>query len=163
MAAKGKWWIAIVIVIVLAVAFWAFRPDVLFYDNPVNETLSAASDQATATPSQKIMQGQFQSVSHHGEGLASIYKLANGDYLLRLSEFKVDNGPDLHVYLVKGSDASSVKAVKEAGFMDLGTLKGNVGDQNYIIPAGTNIDEYKAVSIWCQRFGVNFAAASLSR
>ena len=51
--------------------------------------------------------------------------------------------------------------VKQAGFIDLGSLKGNKGDQNYDLPADADLTKYKSVSIWCARFGVNFGAASL--
>ena len=52
--------------------------------------------------------------------------------------------------------------MKKAGFIDLGSMKGNKGDQNYDVPAGVDLDKYKSVSIWCARFGVNFGAASLA-
>ena len=46
-------------------------------------------------------------------------------------------------------------------FVDLGALKGNIGNQNYTIPANVKLDEYKSVSIWCRRFAVNYGEASL--
>jgi hypothetical protein len=51
--------------------------------------------------------------------------------------------------------------VKQAGFIDLGSLKGNKGDQNYEVPTDADLNKYKSVSIWCARFGVNFGAATL--
>jgi hypothetical protein len=46
--------------------------------------------------------------------------------------------------------------------LDLGALKANKGDQNYEIPAGTKLGDYRSVSIWCARFAVSFAAAELT-
>ena len=46
--------------------------------------------------------------------------------------------------------------------MDLGVIKGNIGDQNYALPASFDAAKYGSVSIWCKRFAVNFAAASLT-
>ena len=46
--------------------------------------------------------------------------------------------------------------------IDLGIIKGNIGDQNYEIPAEVDIDEIGTISIWCKRFGVNFGAATIS-
>jgi len=41
-------------------------------------------------------------------------------------------------------------------------LKGNKGDQNYVLPASADLGKYRAVTIWCARFGVNFGTAPLS-
>ena len=54
-------------------------------------------------------------------------------------------------------------AAKQAGFVDLGALKGNIGDQNYDVPADLDLSRYRAVSIWCRRFSVNFGAAPLAQ
>jgi hypothetical protein len=78
---------------------------------------------------------------------------------LRLSGLKTSNGPDVHVYLVMGSDSSG-EGVKK-GFLDLGVIKGNVGDQDYELPAEADPAEYMAVAIWCKRFGVDFGGATL--
>jgi hypothetical protein len=51
--------------------------------------------------------------------------------------------------------------VKKAGFVDLGSMKGNVGDQNYDVPSNVDFAKYQAVTIWCARFDVNFATAPL--
>ena len=52
--------------------------------------------------------------------------------------------------------------VKKAGFREIGSLKGTIGDQNYEIPSDIDLAKYHAVTIWCQRFGVNFATAPLT-
>jgi hypothetical protein len=49
--------------------------------------------------------------------------------------------------------------VTSAGFIDLGSLKGNIGDQNYTIPADVDLAKYRAATIWCKRFNVNFGTA----
>ena len=82
--------------------------------------------------------------------------------MLRLEELHTSNGPDLHVYLVEGDDASDDAAIKAGRFVSLGALEGNIGNQNYELPADLDLDRYRSVSIWCKRFGVNFAAAPLS-
>jgi hypothetical protein len=51
----------------------------------------------------------------------------------------------------------------KAGFIPLGALKGNVGDQNYEVPADIDLRKYQAVTIWCRRFGVNFGTAPLTQ
>jgi hypothetical protein len=79
-----------------------------------------------------------------------------------LTNFETSNGPDVRVYLVAAEDAKDNETVKKAGFIDLGSMKGNKGDQNYDVPADADLNKYRSVSIWCRRFSVNFGAASLA-
>ena len=58
--------------------------------------------------------------------------------VLRLTSFSTSNGPDVHVYMVAADDAKDVATVQHAGFIDLGVLKGNIGDQNYKL--GSDLD-----------------------
>ncbi len=67
----------------------------------------------------------------------------------------------MRVYLVAAADADDNESVTKAGFVELGKLKGTDGDQNYDVPAGLDLSRYRAVSIWCRRFSVNFGAAPL--
>ena len=85
-----------------------------------------------------------------------------GRQVLRLSGFSTSNGPDVRVYLVAANDATDNETVTKAGFVELGKLKGTQGDQNYDIPAGLDLQKYRAVTIWCRRFSVNFGTAPLA-
>jgi hypothetical protein len=96
-----------------------------------------------------------------GSGQALVYQLADGSRILRLQGFEVDNGPDLHVYLVPVDPVPSSIGVENPGSVDLGGLKGNVGDQNYELPADLDLSQFKSVVIWCQPFRVPFIAAPL--
>ena len=80
---------------------------------------------------------------------------------MRLTNFETSNGPDVHVYLVAAEDAKDDATVKYAGFIDVASLKGNIGDQNYDLPANADLTKYRAVTIWCKRFSVNFGTAPL--
>ena len=95
-------------------------------------------------------------------GDATIYQLPEGKRLLRLTSFETSNGPDVQVYLVAAPDATDSDTVTKAGFVHLGALPGNIGDQNYDVPADVDLSKYQAVTIWCRRFGVNFGTAPLS-
>ena len=110
----------------------------------------------------RLATGQFHSNAHETKGVATIYRLNDGRRALRLTAFSTSNGPDVRVYLVAASDVQKEDAAKRAGFVDLGPLKGNIGDQNYDVPAGLDLTKYRAVSIWCRRFSVNFGAAPLT-
>lgn len=48
------------------------------------------------------------------------------------------------------------------GAVELGKLKGNLGNQNYTVPAGTDLSQFRSAVLWCQRFSVAFGAADLS-
>jgi hypothetical protein len=45
--------------------------------------------------------------------------------------------------------------------VELGNLKGNVGDQHYDIPAEANLNRYGTVVLWCNPFTVRIAVAVL--
>jgi Electron transfer DM13 len=112
-----------------------------------------------------LLTGKFHTKVHPTEGRATVYRQADGKLLLRLTGFKTSNGPDVHVILVAVEDASD-----EANFLkgntervELGKLKGNEGDQNYEIPAGTDLSKFRTVSIYCERFNANFGAAPLEK
>jgi hypothetical protein len=102
--------------------------------------------------------GSFQSVRHEARGAARVLELAAGGRALTLTDFAVDNGPDLRVYLVAGP-ASTEDEVDD--LVDLGGLKGNRGNQQYAIPASVDLDRYSTVVIWCRAFTVLFARAPL--
>ena len=147
--------------VVLAGAGWyLFRPELLFVNRRVNEGLVAASQGAT-TP-MVALSGRFHSVAHETRGTASVYELGGGSRVLRLTDFATSNGPDVRVYLIAAPDASDNATVTKSDYLELGKLKGNEGDQNYEIPAGTDLTRYHAVTIWCYRFNVNFATAPLT-
>jgi hypothetical protein len=148
------------LVVLVAIALWAaFRPERLFVNAKVNEAMPTVLANGSETV---VLSGSFHSVAHNSKGTASIYQLAGGKRLLRFSNFETSNGPDVRVYLVAASDASDSESVKKAGFLELGSLKGNVGDQNYEIPSDVDLARYRAVTIWCKRFSVNFATAPLT-
>lgn len=105
-----------------------------------------------------LVQGSFRDADsfHKGSGTATIYTLPDGKRVLRFENFSVTNGPSLNVYLVQSSDGAI-----DSGYLDLGKLKGNKGDQNYEIPAGVDLSQYKSIIIWCVPFKVTFAVAAL--
>jgi len=112
-----------------------------------------------------IETGTFHGKVHQTSGRATIYEEENGKLVLRLTNFKTSNGPDVHVILIASKDADD-----DANFLksntqrvELGKLKGNEGDQNYEIPDGTDLAKFQTVSIYCERFNANFGAAPLEK
>jgi hypothetical protein len=104
--------------------------------------------------------GSFIDRSHPTEGIARVLGDGSGQRFLRFEDFRTDNGPDLNVYL-SAAPPDAPAGDFDSDFVDLGDLKGNVGAQNYEIPAGLDLDHYSTVAIWCVRFGVVFGVAEL--
>ncbi|HZS44483.1 MAG TPA: DM13 domain-containing protein [Blastocatellia bacterium] len=155
--------VVIAILVVIAGGWSLFRPERLFINNKVNEALPVAQ---TNNPSSiqnptTLYTGAFHSVAHNSMGTATVLQLADGKRLLRFTGFETSNGPDVRVYLVAANDASDSQTVTSAGFVELGALKGNIGDQNYDLPGDIDLTRYRAVTIWCKRFSVNFGTAPL--
>ena len=97
---------------------------------------------------------------YSGEGTARVLNDGSEQRFLRFENFSTDNGPDLNVYLVN-ADAAADSGVLDDDVVDLGDLKGNVGDQNYEIPPDVDLSVYDTVVVWCVRFSTPFTAADL--
>lgn len=133
--------------------WWLFRPEKLF----INATVSEAAPLGAKV----LASGTFSSEAHPTEGTAELIE-SEGRHVLRLSNFTTTNGPDVRVWLVEGQAAGSGADVKKRQHVELGSLKGNIGDQNYVIPSNVDLAQYRAVSIWCARFSVQFGGATLA-
>lgn len=156
-----------VTVLVLSGAFLAYtKPWTAFTSVTVDEVaasevfVSAPSSATSSEPSPErpieLAGGAFESQDHPTSGAATIVRLPGGSIVLTLSELSTDNGPDLHVYLTdNAADAAS------GYYVDLGTLKGNQGTQNYDVPVDVDLSRAVYVSIWCEDFAVPFGFAAL--
>jgi hypothetical protein len=125
---------------------------------------AASPGVADPTPSGPIelATGSFVSRNRYTvTGTATTYQLDDGERVLRLEDFDSTNGPDLFVYLTVAGAADDDAAL-DADFVDLGALTGNIGDQNYVVPADVDLDLYDSVVIWCRRFTTSFGVADLS-
>ncbi|MBI4420326.1 MAG: DM13 domain-containing protein [Gemmatimonadetes bacterium] len=148
--------LAIAGTLILALAGWyLFRPERAFIDARVSEA-------APLGPGTVVAYGRFAPRAHDGRGRAEVLRLADGRRILRFTEFETLNGPDLKVYLLGSAAAARHGDLEKYGFLSLGALKGNVGDQNYDVPVGADLSKYEAVAVWCRRFGVNFTTAPLA-
>ena len=126
--------------------------------------VSSASDDMPAADPVKLSSGSFTGADsfHKGSGDVAVYVLADGSQVLRFENLDVTNGPDLHVILSPVAAAEGRDDVMASGYVDLGSLKGNKGDQNYDVPAGNDVTSGEwTVVIYCQPFHVIFATAEL--
>ena len=195
---RFRWPIIGVAVAVAVLAFLAFRPDKLFVDDAVDESLAdafttttaqeappetttptttassttqggqdattsttTATTTTTTTPPEpvQVTTGAFYGIDHSAEGTAAVYE-QDGTFVLRFEDdTDIQNGPDLYVWMLPAEDYETGRPPE---FLDLGKIKGNVGGQNYSLPADFDPAVHRFVLIWCERFSVPFAAAPLA-
>jgi hypothetical protein len=78
----------------LFAAWYAFRPERLFVNGRVIEVFPWIEGASSA----EIMEsGTFYGVMHPTTGTATIYRLGHGDRILRFTNFRTSNGPDVYV------------------------------------------------------------------
>lgn len=186
-------------VVAMVVGFLLFRPDKLFVDDRVEESLeeafaapattttipppaspaTPAGPETTPPPAETtvppttsppvttpdttvavgptvVATGGFFGIDHRAAGTATIYE-QDGRYVLRFEDdTDIQNGPDLFVWVTTDTNWDD-----PGRHIDLGKLKGNIGGQNYELPAEFDPDVHRNVLIWCLRFAVPFAAAEL--
>ena len=99
---------------------------------------------------------------HKGSGQVVLYQLEDGSRIIRLEDIEVTNGPQLHVLLTPVHGLTGRDHLQEAGYVDLGPLKGNIGSQNYEVPADYVIPEQVTLVIYCVPFHVVFTTAELA-
>jgi Electron transfer DM13 len=131
---------------------------------PSNTSAPEVEDAPVAP--KNLVSGSFISHEHQTTGTVRILELADGSRALRLENFDTSNGPDLEVWL---SDAAVIEGqagwflADDGDYVSLGKLKGNKGNQNYVIPPDLDLSRFSSISIWCVRFSVSFGAAELAK
>lgn len=176
-----RWtWLIVGAAGVLAVAFLLFRPDKLFVDDPVDESLAQAFvtepteaeteatgstettswlEEQSAIEPELVLTGEWRGIDHAADGEVSVYRQSDRHVLRFEDSTDIQNGPDLKVWFLAASD---YEGGAPQAYLDLGPIKGNVGGQNYELPAEFDPQVHRAVLIWCERFSVPFAVASLA-
>jgi hypothetical protein len=175
--------IAIALAVAGGLALYWFAPWNLFVDRRVDEALPGATAQApvatgpaatghaadpTAPPAGQgaggpvtLARGGFTSLEHATTGTALVLELEDGTRFLRLEDLETSNGPDLRVVLTDQPLSDDWDVWDDGELVDLGALKGNIGNSNYEIPANVDLADLETAVIWCRRFSVGFAVAPL--
>ncbi|GES34590.1 DM13 domain-containing protein [Streptomyces angustmyceticus] len=174
------------LVVAAGIGLCLFQPWKAFTDTTVNESLPTASapktqeeqdgrhgqprrddagakgGEAPSRTPKALAEGHFVTHEHDTSGTARTVRLADGGQVLRLEDLKTSEGPDVRVYLSPRT-ADTAKTGLDDGAVELGKLKGNLGNQNYSVPAGTDLSTFRSAVIWCERFSVSFGAADLAQ
>lgn len=114
-----------------------------------------------------VKTGSFASAGHPTTGGVQVVNRNGQKYLVFNNNFKTDNGPALYVILHKSNNLiASTKAseykIKEGDYVTLTRLQKTNGTQEYLIPNNVDLDDYKSVAVWCEKFNVTFGAATLN-
>ena len=133
-----------VLVVVAGIAYYGLSP--LWRTTTLDESMPVSA--TTVVSARPIV----DTVAHPASGTVSLLQRDN-EVVVRYENFKTINGPDLKVYLSTDLEATE--------FIDLGPLKATEGNVNYPIPAGTDVQKYHYVLVWCEQFGVLFNHADL--
>ena len=103
----------------------------------------------------ELANGDFTGADGHaGSGVATVVREPDGGRTLTFTEFEVDPGPGVEVWLTRSESSLDDR-------IELGGLKGNVGNQQYEIPADANLADYDTVVLYCTPFTVRIAVAPL--
>ena len=187
MARQRRWtpWIAVGSALAVAAAFalWWFTPWKLFTNHRVNDalpTVALAPPSATLTPLSPatspvaspgaaqqpvaLLRGTFISHEHPTRGAATVVQQPDGSRVLAIADLRTSDGPVLKVWLTDQAVTKDDWHIFDDGrYVDLGPLKGNLGNQLYRIPEGADLAGVRSVVIWCDRFDVSFGAAMLAQ
>ncbi len=174
--------LAVAVGLVVLVLFW-FQPQKLFIDESVDDQIptvvadtavppgddpggsdpavpgAAGTPTAPAEPVE-LARGDFISIDHGTSGVVRVLELADGTRIVRLEDLDTDNGPDLFLYL-SPNPSSGPEGAFDDGFVNLGRLQGNKGNQNYDLAADIDLSAFESVVVWCERFSSAFGAADL--
>ncbi|GAA5526935.1 DM13 domain-containing protein [Herpetosiphon gulosus] len=118
--------------------------------------------ESTVVPAEPVVlgSGSFRGIDHKSGGMATLYQQPDGSNLLRLSDFFVEAGPDMYIFVAKAAEINQPSDL-QAGYLELGKLKGSEGNQNYSLPADFDPALYSNVVIWCEKYQVLMAVAPI--
>lgn len=108
----------------------------------------------------ELLHGNVRAVGHDASGRAAVV-LTGGRRVLTLRRFSIDPGPRVRVWLVPRAAKGDGQVPKD--YKDLGTLKGNKGNQQYTIPRSVDLRRYTSVIFWCVPFTQTLARVNLVR
>jgi hypothetical protein len=157
--------LALVLIAVAAAGLALFQPWKLWVDDTVDQAAPVGASPVTASPSTSAppippAPSAFVSIDHGTSGELVVLADEDGNRFIRFVDLATDNGPDLKVYL-SANPVGGPEGAFDDDFIDLGRLQGNIGSQNYEVPAGVDLSRFRSVVIWCDRFNSAFGAAPL--
>lgn len=134
--------------------------------SPRDETTTTATaarpeaDPVGTADEAPVRVGTLRSIAHTTSGQVRVGPTPDGRQVVYIEDLATDNGPDVRV-LLSPHPADGDAGILGTDRLELGPLKGNIGDQTYEVPAGVDLGRYQSVVLWCERFSVGFGVAAL--
>lgn len=163
--------IAVSVLALFGLCIYWFGPQRLVLDREVTEALPTPIGPTDPSPGEEPLEepsgveelgsGEFRSLEHGTTGLARMVELDDGSRFVRLEDLDTSDGPDLRIYLTDQPLSDDWGVWDDGEYVDLGPLKGNIGDSNYQVPADVDLSGFRTVVIWCRRFTVGFGVAPI--
>lgn len=165
--------LAAVVGLSLGAGLTLFEPWKLFTNTTVNEAapgIPSGTDGRTQSGSRSaetavLARGRLITHEHQTSGAVAVLRLADGSRILRIENLRTSDGPDVRIWLTDATvteGSAGWRVFDDGKYVELGDLKGNVGNQNYPVPEDADLATLTSVSIWCARFKVSFGAAELT-
>lgn len=86
------------------------------------------------------------------EGNISIYSLSDGSRIIRFEDgFSSSRAPDIHIIFTRNPDPSDERGVG-IDYIDIGSLRANVGAQTYTIPESIDFSRYPVMALYSVEF-----------
>jgi len=119
---------------------------------------SVPTTEETPVAARVLTRGELGSVDslHNGTGEVRLLEVGTSRFL-RFESVAITNAPDIHIYLSTDTGGRYV----EENTLYLGALRATTGSFNYQIPAGTALERYRSVVVWCRNFSTLITWADL--
>ncbi len=116
----------------------------------------------TAPGTRPVATGSFYRIDQTGDGTVTIYRLADGNFALRLDDFYVTPNVDLEIRF-SSLDAPRTTAEYMGAPVSpkIAPLDVTTGAMNFAVPPGVDPTAYRSVVIWCPLIDSAYAAATL--
>lgn len=115
----------------------------------------------TAPGAVTVATGSVYRVDQVGMGTATVYRLPDASYALRLEDFFVTPNTDLELQLSPLEAPRTTEEVTDARSGTIASLDVTAGAMNFRVPPGLDPTQYKSLVIWCELTRNAYAAVSL--
>jgi hypothetical protein len=128
------------------------------------DTPAPEAEQTYQPPDGSILvsTGEFIAVDtiRGASGKITIYTQPDQKRILRIEEFSSTRAEDIHVIFTRNPDPLDERGVG-VDYIDLGTLKGSVGNQTYAVPDGVNFSVYPILALYSVKHDLIISTATL--
>lgn len=109
-----------------------------------------------------VREGQFTTIDaiRGATGRLMIYQLPDQTRVMRIEDFTASRAPDVHLVFTRNPDPTDERGVG-VDYIDLGELKGNVGNQTYPVPQGVDFNVYPILALYSVKYDVVISTATL--